>query len=171
MNLNIFGQNTVIYSVGTICLRAASFLLIPLYIHTLSMSDYGLLVTLLLSIQIMTTVMGIGTRIALIRFTTEYQQKHMLGHLLSASILINIAGAIFISLLSILFLQPLFKIVLHTDHVFEFLILACGSAFAQSLCFLVMSYYRAINDGMRFMIYSVVTAILLIVVNPSPFLS
>jgi hypothetical protein len=30
MNLKLFGKNALIYAIGTICLRAASFLLIPL---------------------------------------------------------------------------------------------------------------------------------------------
>ena len=66
MNLRTLGKNACFYSAGTIGARTASFLLIPVYTHTLSTGDYGLLSVLLQTAQIMVIVIGIGSRTAFV---------------------------------------------------------------------------------------------------------
>lgn len=165
MNIKLAGKNAVIYAIGNVGLRAASFLLIPLYTHTLSMSEYGLLVTLLMTIQIMIVFVGLGSRSAFIRFASEYDSENLMGELLGSSILINIAGGAIVTCISLVFLLPFFRNVLHTEQVIEYIGLACFVAMAQSLSIQILSYYRARNEGMKFMIASGTAALLLIVTN------
>jgi O-antigen/teichoic acid export membrane protein len=128
MNLKLFGKNALIYAIGTICLRAASFLLIPLYTRFLSVSDYGLLVTLLMTIQIMVFFIDWGTGKGFTRFAAEYESKNLIGHLLSSTILIIIVGGSIVTGLSVLFLLPFFRSILHTDQVLEYIVLTCCAA-------------------------------------------
>ncbi|MCK4789003.1 MAG: oligosaccharide flippase family protein, partial [Desulfobacteraceae bacterium] len=165
MNLKLFGKNAVIYVIGSVGLRAASFLLIPLYTYSLSMSDYGLLVTLLLTIQVMIVFMGLGTRTGFVRFAAEYETKNLMGHLLGSSILINIVGGLILTSVSILFLVPFFQTVLHSVHVFEYIVLTCCSAMSQCLCIHILAYYRARNEGLKFMLASGSAPVLLILTN------
>ncbi len=165
MNLKLFGKNAVIYMVGNIGLRATSFLLIPLYTYSLSVSEFGLLSTLLITIQVMIMAMSVGTEIGFVRFAAEYDKKNLLGHLLGSSIMINIAGGIIVTAVSLLLLLPFFRSVLHTDQVLGYIIIACCVAMSQSLCIHIMNYYRARNDGLRFMFASVSAAIVLIIIT------
>jgi len=165
MNLKLFGKNAIIYAIGSVGLRAASFLLIPLYTYSLSMSDYGLLVTLLLTIQVMIVFMGLGTRTGFVRFAAEYENKNLIGHLLGSSVLINIVGGLILTSVSILFFKPLFQSVLHTQRVVEYIVLTCGAAMSQCLCIHILAYYRARNEGLKFMLASGSAPVLLILTN------
>ena len=79
MSLKKLGENTAIYAIGNVGLRAASFLLIPLYTHTLSVADYGLLATLLITIQLMLIVMNMGMRTTLVRFLKEHEENNKIN--------------------------------------------------------------------------------------------
>src|SRR5438128_1463256 len=52
-DLKLFGKNALIYAGGIATLRLASFVLTPLYVYSLTMSDYGLLAVLSQTFQIM----------------------------------------------------------------------------------------------------------------------
>src|SRR5881409_3495428 len=154
MNLEQFSKDAVIYATGNIGLRAASFLLIPCYTYSLSVSDYGLLATLLVTIQIMAVFMDLGTPKGFVRFAAECESQNLIGHLFSSSTLINIAGSLLVTAISILFLLPFFCSVLHVDQIFAYVVLACCAAMAQSLYTDVLSYYRARQEGIKFIIAS-----------------
>jgi len=75
----VLGKNSVIYAIGNIGLRGASFLLIPIYTHFLSVSDYGLLAILFMSIQLMLIFANLGMQTCLVRFTKEYEENDCVG--------------------------------------------------------------------------------------------
>ena len=164
MNLKIFGKNTIIYALGNIGLRAASFLLIPLYTHALSVEQYGLLATLLLTIQIMSIFMGLGSRTAFIRFAAEYRDGRM-DQLFGSSVLVNFLGGFIVATLSLTVLLPLFRTMLHLTDVLDLIVLTCLAALAQTLWMHVISYYRARNDGKTFVFFSLTGFFLLILAN------
>ena len=84
------GKNTLIYGIGNIGARGASFFLIPLYTYYLSVNDYGILVSLLAVAQLMVVLMSLGSRHGFIRFAKEYQDRQQLGSLLTTSNALNI---------------------------------------------------------------------------------
>lgn len=165
MNFGLFGRNTIIYMVGNVGLRAASFLLIPIYTYSLTVSEYGLLATLLLTVQIMIMFMGLGTETGFIRFAAEHEKENLLGKLLGSSILINLIGGIAVSGISIAILLPFSHKIFHTDQVFDLIVMACAAAMTQSLFLLMLSYYRAKNDGKMFMLMSIAAAAMMIIAN------
>lgn len=165
MGLKLFGKNTVVYAIGNAGLRAASFLLIPLYTHSLSMKNYGLLMTLLLTIQFMLTVMNCGMRPGLIRFTKEYEKDDRVSALLGTSCFVNLLGGLVVTGLSLTFLTPFFRGVLHSENVYLYVFLSCYISLLQSLSVHVMAYYRAQNQSIKFMIAGIVAAIILFVTS------
>lgn len=165
MNILSLSKNTFIYGIGNIFLRASAFLLIPLYTHSLSVSDYGLFSNLLLTIQIMIITMNFGMRSAFFRYTKEYEAKLLMGELLGSSLLVNIMAGIFSSAALILFLKQFFRTILHTENIDEYLILTCLAALVQTLCLQVMCYYRATDQAAKFAYISVFAALLLFVIN------
>src|SRR6266478_5685093 len=149
MDLTKFGKNALLYTIGTVGLRTASFVLIPIYTYSLAVSDYGLLAVLLQTAQIMMTVMSLGSRTALIRFAKEYEDKSQIGVLLGTSIFINLAGATAVTIIATLVLSPLFRTALHTERVWSLVLLTCLSATFNCLSVHLVSYYRAGQDGIR----------------------
>jgi O-antigen/teichoic acid export membrane protein len=158
MNLRLFGRNTIVYAIGNVGLRAASFLLIPLYAHSLSVEDYGTLMTMLLSIQLMLFVMNCGMRLAVVRFTMQYEREGRLSVLMGTSSLINVLMGLLVTGASLTVLVPFYKEVLHSDEVVLLVGLACCVSLFQSLSINLMSYYRAQNEAMKFMAVGIATA-------------
>lgn len=162
MNIRLFGKNTAIYAIGNLGLRAAGFLLIPIYTHSLSVADYGQLMILLITIQVMLTLMSFGTWSSVVRFLSELDAKNMGVRLPCNSLLINLLGGIVISVISLVFLKPFFLRVLKTQEVYIYITLACSVAIAQSACMHGMSYYRARNEARKFALAGLSASALLI---------
>ncbi|MCU7491207.1 MAG: lipopolysaccharide biosynthesis protein [Bacteroidota bacterium] len=162
MNLKIFGKNAIVYSVGTVVLRASSFLLIPLYTHYLSLSDYGLLSTLLLTIQILVTIVDFGIRSGMMRFMAKYEQENRLKEFLGSALAVNIMGGLLTTLVTIYLFSPILRVVLHSGDISNYIMLTCLTAVVQSLCINIISYYRAKNQGLVFMIINLAASLLLI---------
>ena len=163
MSLRLLGKNTAIYSIGNVGARATVFLLIPLYTHFLSIADYGLLATLQATIQIMAILMSFGMRTALLRFTSEYEARNHLGTLLGTSIVVNLAGSILVTGMAFTCLTPLFKVILHTADVHQYVGMVCGAAWAQAMSTHITSYYQAQNKALKYMVAGVSVAIGLLV--------
>jgi len=163
--IRLFARNTSVYAIGNIGLRAASFLLIPLYTYSLSVSDYGLLATLLITIQIMLILMSMGMRITLLRFTKEYEDNNQIKDLLGTTTFVNFLGGGVVTVISLSFLLPVFRSVLYSENVYKFIILTCCAALMQSLSLHIMSYYRARNEAVKFMITGITAAALLFFSN------
>jgi O-antigen/teichoic acid export membrane protein len=152
MNIKALGQNTLLYAVGNIGVRLASFLLIPLYTYSLNISDYGLLVTLLLTTQLLITVIGMGTPTGFMRFSGKDYKAGSLGELIGSTILIQMLAGLCATTLCGTFLLSFFQNILHTIEVREYLILSGFGALSQSLFLHIISYYRLTNQGFRYML-------------------
>ena len=165
MSLKLFGKNTAIYAIGNVGLKAASFLLVPLYAHSLTLTDYGLLATLLITIQIILIFMSMGMRPSLIRFTQEYLDNKQVGALLGTTLLVNVVAGLCITAVMVSFLLPFLQAVLHTNDVLIYAILACAAALVQSLSLHIMSYYRARHQATKYMIVGISSALILFITS------
>jgi O-antigen/teichoic acid export membrane protein len=165
MNLRLFGKNTIIYAIGNIGLRAASFLLIPLYAHSLPLEDYGKLMTLLLSIQLMLIAMNCGMRHTVVRFNKQFERENRISDLLGTSSLINVLMGLLVTGASLTVLLPLYRKVLHSREVVLLIGVACCVSMFQSLCIHLMSYYRAQNEAVKFMIVGIASAGVLLIAS------
>jgi O-antigen/teichoic acid export membrane protein len=158
MNLRLFGRNTLVYAIGNMGLRAAGFLLIPLYAHSLPLEDYGRLMTLLLSIQLMLIGMNCGMRHTVVRFNKQFEKESRISDLLGTSSLINMLMGLLVTGASLTFLAPLYKEVLHSEEVVLLVGTACCVSLFQSLTIHLMSYYRAQNEAVKFMAVGIACA-------------
>jgi O-antigen/teichoic acid export membrane protein len=165
LNINSLFKNTITYAIGNIGMRLASFLLIPLYTHSLSIEDYGIAVTLLLTIQVLLTITGLGTPKGFIRFAEEYEKQNSIGNLLGSTLLINIVTNLLLTGLCATCLLPFFRSILHADHISEYIILAGFAALAQSLFGIVISYFRVKNQGIKYVVSCLAVFLILIVSN------
>lgn len=159
--LGLFKKNTIIFGAGPIFIRFLGFFLIPIYTRYLSVSDYGLLVTLLVTVQIMQIFMNIQMRPAFVRFYKEFDKRNLIGQLLGSSILINVLGIIVITGFAIIVLPQFFINLNGRRSFFLYLLLTSCIAASQSLCLHVISYYRARNDSVKYTFSSISVGIIL----------
>jgi O-antigen/teichoic acid export membrane protein len=162
LNFNLLFKNAATYAIGNIGMRLASFLLIPLYTHSLSIDDYGILVTLLLTIQVLITITGLGTPKGFIRFAEEYDRQNSIGRLLGGTICINIFSGVLVTAVCVFLLLSFFREILHTGEVFEYILLACFVALSQSLFDIIISYFRIKNEGIKYVVTCLSVFVILI---------
>lgn len=162
MSLKSVSKNTVIYSLGTLALRFTTFLLIPLYTHYLTKAEFGLLQTLLFTIQIIITINDVGMRSALMRFFAEYEVKNKISELLGSSTLINIFVGMAFLLLAVLLPDSLLFDLFDIDIIPNLLLFTVLVGVSQTLSLNILSYFRAKNQGIVYMIISLTTSIILI---------
>jgi len=165
MNIKLLAQNTFLYGIGNVSLRAAAFLLIPLYTHALPVKDFGILSTLLITMQLLIMLMTLGMQNTLLRFFKEYEDKNLMSGLVGTSIVINLLAGILLTLILVVFFQSPFRLLLHTQYVYEYLLLTSLAAIVQTIALQGMSYYRAKDKALKFTVISILTALILIVSN------
>ena len=163
--LEKIAQHTAIYSIGNVGIRAASFLLIPLFTRTLSQRDFGLLATLLMANQVLLVFMNAGMRDTFVRFFHASREKGRAASLLGTCLLISIGIGGLLTAAILLFLTPFSHSILHTDAAGYYLGLTCALTLVQSLCMLLMSYFRTNEQPLGFLASGVSCAILLVGMN------
>ena len=119
MTLGFLGKATFLYAVGNICLRAASFLLIPIYAHYMAIEDYGLLMTLLLTCQFMLVAMNCGTEHSVVRFAKHYDKNGQLCSLMGTTFVISLIASVIVVCISLTLLVPFFQTIPKFLEVFN----------------------------------------------------
>jgi O-antigen/teichoic acid export membrane protein len=165
MDFKRFGKNTIIYVIGNGCMRAVTFLLIPLYTHSLTLREYGLLSALFVTTQIMIILMSVGTQKGFIRFAKECEDRSLMGKLIGSTMAITVLGFFFIGGVSLLVLVFFFRHWLETKAVQDYILLTCFSAFTQAIYTHTTSYYRATEKGLYFIGVNLTALLLLIGTN------
>jgi O-antigen/teichoic acid export membrane protein len=158
-------RHTFIYAIGNVGIRAASFLLIPLFTRTLSQDDFGLLATLLMINQVLLVFMNVGMRDTFVRFFGESKQSGNVAALLGSCLLVSLGmgGVVTVGILQ--FLQPFFESLLHAEDVTHYLVLTCLFTLAQCLCTQLMSFYRSDSRPLAFLTSGIACAFLLFLLN------
>jgi O-antigen/teichoic acid export membrane protein len=164
VRLALLGKNIGIYSLGNIALRAASFLLIPIYTRYLSVANYGLLDICIVTMQILIIFMSLGMPQSLVRFYREHEIKVETGSLFVSSLTINMIGCLILSVVILLFRNPLSRIIFSQD-LSTILVLVCFVSLARSLTQTSLSYFRAKNQAFMYSVIAVVVMLGLMTLN------
>ena len=162
MSLKSVTKNTLIYSIGTLALRFTTLLLIPLYTHYLTKSEFGLLQTLLLTIQIIITINDVGMRSALMRFFSEYELKNKLNELLGSSLALNILMGLIIVFFATFIPDSFFANIFSIEEIPNLLFYTALVGVLQTLSLNILSYFRAKDQGILYVGISLITSFLLI---------
>lgn len=96
------GHDALLYGIGMILRRAATFIMLPLYTRMLTPADYGLLQMLDMTLDVVAIIVSAGTTAGVMRFyfkaTTEQARRELLA---SAAILLlglNLVGSLLMAL-------------------------------------------------------------------------
>ncbi|MBL7086408.1 MAG: hypothetical protein ISS28_04850, partial [Candidatus Cloacimonetes bacterium] len=107
-------KHSAIYSIGNIATKLIGIILLPLYTKHITVSEYGILGILEITIMILSQVLILGQSHALLRFydLAEYKAKRkstlftIFIFLFACGLLFNLLGQNFASKLSSLFFKP-----------------------------------------------------------------
>lgn len=160
MSLKVFARSTLIYSIGNIAVRLSTFLLIPLYTHYLSVMEYGLLSTMLLTTQILVMLIDFGMMPSLVRFSNEYEKENNTGLLLGSSILINLFSGLIVAIITIFFIKTLFELSFNISAGLQYSFLMIASSVFQCYSLNLLSHFRAINKAKFFIVISITQTII-----------
>ena len=80
-------KHATIYGFGTILGKVIGFLLIPLYTHYLTPSDYGVLELLDLTISVLAIFVGLGINAAIFRFYYHYEMEAEKNEVVSTALI------------------------------------------------------------------------------------
>ncbi len=75
LDLSGFFKHSSIYALGNIATRVGSFLLLPLYTHYMTVSDYGALELFYVTSSVISSLLSAGLAHATLRFYYEYKEK------------------------------------------------------------------------------------------------
>lgn len=150
MSLKLFAKNTLIYAIGNVVIRASTFLLIPIYTHYLTLSEYGLLSTLLITSQILIMLIDFGMMPTLIRFSDTYLKSNSIGVLLGSIIFINVISGLIVSILALFVLDFILSQSFSLVNSFYYASLVVFSSIFQCYSLNLLTYFRAVNQAKQF---------------------
>lgn len=165
MTLGFLGKAAFLYAVGNVSMRAASFLLIPIYAYYLDQDDFGLLMMLLLTVQFMLVAMNCGTEHSIVRYAKQYEKSGQLDSLMGTSFVVSVTSTVVVACVCLTLLIPFFERVLCRQEVFVLIGLTLGSALFQSFCDMLTAYYRSQHKPLKYACVGVATALLLSVLS------
>ncbi len=165
MDLKHLGRNTVVYGVGNFFLRFTRFALIPLYTRLLSPGDYGLLLTLLATVEVVKIFMGLQMSPALIRYYKESERDRTEGTLLGTSILVEVLASVAFAAICMVCAAGLTLRVGWSADILRYAAPVCILAASEALYLHVISYHRARNQAVRFMVESLAGSILVVLAS------
>jgi O-antigen/teichoic acid export membrane protein len=113
-----------IYAVGTILSRLVGFLMLPVYTRVLTTEDYGIMEILSLSTDILSMLVGLGIRQAVLRYYYRYDTDVERNGVISTASLLLIGIFTVTGALGIAFAGPLTQLLLGPDLPDHFVQLA-----------------------------------------------
>lgn len=163
--MNKLLKNTIYYSIGEICPRIISFILLPIYTHYLSPADYGILSytnTIILFLFVLGT-MSLNSFVLRYYFVwnNEKDRRRLIGSVVAAITVMNIL-ILFLAYVSFPYLIDNFQIQIPWDPYFK---LAIISNFLDSFSIIPLVVYRVRQDALNFVSISLGKSLLLVAFN------
>ena len=166
MDLKAIFKQAFTYLLGSMGIRAASFLMFPLYTHYLTPADYGVIELIELATQVVAVTVGfvcVGS--AMTRIYYDFQdpkrQKEVISSCFFLVLVIGILAAGFGCLLA-----PRISLLLFHSHTYEqllrFSLLAMMLSSANEI---ILVYQRIRERAGYFVVYSIVQLLLLVSLN------
>src|SRR5438270_1613886 len=133
LQLRNFFRSTALYTIGSLLYRGASFLLVPLYVHKLSPSEYGTLELIVVTNTIVQTAFGAGIAHSALRFYFEYSEASERNKVISTVLLGSLAAASLGAIAMCLAAPALSSFILSTRaYALPFRLLAISMVFEVS---------------------------------------
>lgn len=157
--------HSVIYGMGTVLIKVAGFLLLPMYTYALSPDDYGSWATVSMWAAGTGTLLDLGFTNALFRFIPDAGDRR--GNVIGAALWVTaIAGGV---ITAVLVAMAPHLVALLVDHVLpglaELFRIALVSAFLRALVNLRLTLIRVDQQPSRFVLWNVSMTVGVLLLN------
>lgn len=163
--MNKLLKNTIFYSLGEICPRIISFLLLPVYTRYLTTSDYGILSYTNTIVSFLLVLGSLSLNTYILRFyfihRQEKQQKQMIGSIYMTTFIMNFV-ILLLAYSTFPYLIDNFNLQVPWDPYFKLAILAY---FLDSFSVIPLVIYRVRQDAQYFVYLSLGRTLLQVVLN------
>ena len=105
------GRHAMIYGIGVVLGKLASFLMLPIYTRYLSPADYGILELLGMTIDVIGMIAGVGLAAGVFKFYAEFSSDREKRQVISTVAIGGLALALVTCAAGIVFAEPLNQLV------------------------------------------------------------
>lgn len=102
---------SAVYSVGSVLGRLGAFLLLPLYTHSLSLAEYGMLELLYAASSVASALIGAGLAHTALRFYYD-EAPESRGRIITTALLLSFAASVTVGCVCALFAEPVGSVLL-----------------------------------------------------------
>ena len=150
----LLAKHSLIYGLGTLLNRIASFLLLPVYTRFLSVHDYGIKELVGLSTDVIGILLATAISSSIYRFYFEYQDTTDRNEVISSAVItIAVIGLVALSILSCA-TKAMAKYILDSSDLYYFFLISLCSMWFQALNNIGYLYLRANQQSLKFITLS-----------------
>jgi O-antigen/teichoic acid export membrane protein len=146
-----FFKHTSVYAVGNMLVRAAGFLLLPLYTTHLTTAHYGVLELFYSASAILSTLLGMGLAHATLRFYFEYDDEAQRRIVVSTTLVATLAIAVPPILLLLPFSGLIADLAFDGDFVYGIPIVL-ATLVLELMRQVCLAYFRAREYSVRYVV-------------------
>jgi O-antigen/teichoic acid export membrane protein len=164
MELKHFGKNVVVYGFGDIALRFGQFLLVPIYTHYLTQGEYGLLITLFVTVEILVIFMGLQMAPTFMRYFQKYKKEAKLGYLLGTSLALLLLGICIVVFIGYLITKIGFVNFRYNQIIVDYFVIIVLLAGIRCIFMFVVSFFRAANEAIKFTLFNILCLVFVLII-------
>ena len=147
------GKHTMIYGIGIVAGKAASFIMLPIYTRYLTPRDYGILELLITTIDIIAMIAAVGLTGAVFKFYSQYDEPEDKKEVISTVVVMMMSMTAITAMVG-LGISPLMSRLVFGDAEYAgYFRLLFAIYFLQSgIAVIPLIFIRAMQDSTRFVV-------------------
>ena len=158
-------RHTGIYFLGSILNRAASFILLPLYLKTLSTTEFGWLSIVLASMEVLALGLGLGIGNAMVRLLVECDCDSQRGRVIGSALVLFLLPATLVLALAVPAGQVVASYFSATGISPSLLSIGFAAVVFTVLFELILSVFRGLKQSWWYTFLSTGKSVLFLVLN------
>lgn len=158
-------KNSIFFSIGTLATKAINFLMLPIYTHSMTDTEYGMASTILSFVTTFSLLVLLGLRAAIIRFypgISDIEKKRRFAGNVFSLILIN--GILIVGIL-LVFKKPLQSYLFVDMQFFPLVFLGLLSLIPEALYYAYQSFLQATQSGKAYTLNSIIFMLIYATMN------
>jgi O-antigen/teichoic acid export membrane protein len=158
-------KHSLIYGVADVLSKSIGFLLIPLYTHYLTPSDYGTLELLDLTSYVVGMLSAMGIANSVVRYYYEFSEKEKKEQVISVAMITVWIGSIAIFIISVLLSKQISTLVFKSPDYYRFFIIIFAAMVFNLSNEIPMTILRIEQKSVLFVTISLIKTTLSLIVN------
>lgn len=163
--LSSLAKHSGIYFLGSVLNRAASFILLPLYLNVLTPAEFGWLSVVLASMEILALVLGMGIGAAMVRLLVDCEGPRDTGRVIGSSLMFFVLPSLVVLALAWPGGQLAAGLVANAGIAPELFTLGFATAVFTVLFEIVLSVFRGLKLSWWYTAFSTGKSVLFLVLN------